>query len=209
MYDGDEIAPIKGAYVPEIVSFIRDRYGFVRSSDIIESRQNITFEQGRLVRERDHINIAELILYEDGASVTTKDSDLSIEVLADLADAGSRALGWRVQNSQPHYIYQNNAVVEFDVRVSVALSIYDEFKSLLEKSMSEVYEQDASMHLLGFGFAIDPDTPGRISKKEFTMIRRVGHPYSGSRFLCTAPLPTKLHHHCLRELENSLRSVGG
>jgi hypothetical protein len=207
VYNRDEINPDRGTYLPETIEVIRERYGFVQVPSLPDYGDNLRFQRGRLVRESGNVNIFELVLYDDGLSALTKNTDLSLEVISDVANYGASRLGWRLPDKGPSLIFLNSAIVEFDVRVSVALKVYDELKPVLDRAMSETYKQDASTQFLGFGFAIDPQTSGPISKKDFSIVRRIGYPYSGNRFYCSAPLPTALHHKCLQALEDAMRAV--
>ena len=205
VYNRDEISPVGGSYGPEVFNAIADKYGFVRRPDPLAGRDDGRFERGRLVTSDQKIVIYELVVYNDGISIIAGDTDLAHVVLNDVLQFGISTFGLRTPITEPYYIYENRAVVDFDCRVTAAISIYDEFKNVLDKSMASTYKQDAPTNLVGFAFAVDPDDPApRVSQREFTIVRRLGFSYSGNRFYCTAPLPTSEHHACLLAFEEAL-----
>lgn len=206
VYQRDEVNPVDGIYTPDFLNAISERYRFTTNPNINENTTEAHFERGQLITKDKKIPVYELVIYNDGISILGANTDLAKIVLSDVLQLGAAAIGLRTPKTEPFYAYENTAIVDFDRGVSAVLMIYDGLKRLLDKSLTNVYSHDASTHFLGFGMAVDPTDPSKVSKREFIVVRRIGFPYSGNRFLCIAPLPTSEHHALLQEMEHLLIS---
>lgn len=208
IYNRDEVMPEGGYYLPDIIELFTERYKFVKSP--IPGNENggldIKFETGQIKSNGREINIKEMIIYDDGLTIVTSNTDSAKDVLEDVMEWLGPKIGLREPLSGPLTGLENHVVVDFDNPITKILDPFKILKSSFEGAMTIQYKQPVECYFTSFGIGADPSDPVKAPKAQFSISRRVGAPYTENRFYCVAPLSTSDHHNLLQVLDDSFSS---
>ncbi|WP_210299866.1 hypothetical protein [Kaistia hirudinis] len=112
---------------------------------------------------------------------------------------------FRYPKKSPRNLYDSNLIVDFDEDISRSLGILVSMGQAIGGALYQTYETYVPLGVHAIAFSADPEyvtTHGIQFKTDFSIVRRLGHPHSGNRYFCTAPLPNRTHFDLLINLEN-------
>jgi len=205
LYVADEIKPIGGIYLPDLLRLIGERYSFATIPTVQETQQRGGhFGQGRLITNDGEIVIGTLGTYNDGAMVTCQDTDLAEIVLEDFIQWARATFGLREPITKAATYFESNLVVEFSSPAARAMRGFERMKKLYEEALRSTYEQDIPVHFSTVGIGADPLGRSPLFKPDFGMARRVNRPYSEDRYFAIAPLRTAAHIELLEAFEREI-----
>jgi hypothetical protein len=204
-YVADEVAPLRGMYVPEMLRLVKERYGFSVEPTIQETlKTGAKFEHGRLVAGTKKINIRELGIFNDGIAAAATNTDDAEYVLEDVENWIKQMFGMREAKTRKLRQFDSSLVVEFENAVESAIRIFQKLKGTYEKALKETYKQDLSIGLSGFDFNVDPLSVTAPLRTNFGIARRTGISYLENRYFSTATLRTQTHTALLESLDELL-----
>jgi len=203
LFNKDEITPIGGSYLPEMLRLTKEKYSFASSPTMESSeKEGAKFKIGRQVIGQRVINIATLTIFNDGIEAEASTTTDAKDIVDDIWAWAVRTFGFRAPTTAPFDLYTNIAVVTFDPRFEKIISIFDDVASLLTGAAKDAYHRDIKFGLDGVRFA--PDTGNAQIK--FAIDRRADLPFSENRYFCTAPFTSDAHLTLLAAIEE--RAIG-
>lgn len=205
MLVADEVAPIEGYYIPDVIRLVSGRYNFSQfpSADDVRTKGAI-FRNGQLISGTQKINITELGFLNDGIYATAQDTTKADFIVDDLITWAEQAIGLRPPLTNIPRKYDNSVVVEFDAHIEKSLGIFDEVIQSYNEALSILYAQAISTSFYRIDFAFDPTDVNLMVNTRFTIERRLRSPFSSNRYYCTAPLKTEMHINLLEKFERAI-----
>ena len=100
--------------------------------------------------------------------------------------------------------YDNAVVVEFEADIENRLDIFNELIGSYNEMLANLYNEAISVSFYRIDFAFDPLEVKLSVNTRFTIERRLGSPFSSSRYYCIAPLKTEMHIELLEKFETAL-----
>jgi hypothetical protein len=205
-YSADEIRPESGIVPGDIVKAIADRYQFLVVPTLAdlnkENFKSMTFRGGGVTSGRRKIEILELTILEGGIVVDATNSDDCEFVLEDLIAWATPTFGLRSPSTPPKLMFLSAVIVELDENISTRMDAFAEISSLLTSALATHTGINGSFDYSRLAFNCDPTLlPQGSLRTEFLIERRVGQPYSESRFFCHAPFRTRLLVDLLEKIE--------
>lgn len=202
LYSVDEIGPIGGFHIEDLVAAVSERYGFVRRPDMKEAIQTgPKFGFGKLEAKGRQINIKELGFYTDGIIVDTPNTDDSSLVVDDVFEWLKNTFRFRDPETKIVRRYISHVVVDFDQPIDSALKGFETIRRVLSDAYKVAYGTAVTYDLFRIALTVDPQTLPQSAVTEFVIERRVNVPYSKNRFFSIAPLSTHAHLAFLEAIE--------
>jgi hypothetical protein len=200
----DEVKPLNGWNIPELLRALTERYEFAKSPSVQETvTTGAIFQYGRLVDK--NINIAELSVLGTGISAKTVDTNDSEVILKDLYGFLKKTFGFREPTTQPVRAFQSELVVEFDNNPDRTIKAFAPLTAFLQKEIEATSGIKKQLQFHRLDFASDPMEPAPINAL-FLIERRAGVPYASNRYFCRAYMSTDAH---IRSLELLDKIFGG
>ena len=197
----DEVKPLRGFRVPELLKVISERYEFSKSPTHEEaSTKGALFYTGRFAEK--NINIAALNIQSNLIGVTTYDTDDSEIVLMDLFEYLKEKFEFRDPLAKPQRAYQSDLVVDFENDPDQLIEQFSPLAKMLGKELESLNGDKKPIQFNRIDLASDPSIPK--SGMIFLIERRAGVPYATNRFFCKAYLRTDRHLVALAMLEDLL-----
>lgn len=204
-FNPDEVRPIGGYYLPDMMRLISERYGFSQAPSIEDMKlRGGVFKDGRLVSGANKINIIEIGVFNDGIYALAEDTATANFIIDDLITWAEQAVGLRPSITKMPRKYDNAVVVEFEANIEKRLNIFDELMSSYNEALVNLYNQAVSVSFCRIDFAFDPLEVNLLLDTRFTIERRAGSPFSSNRYHCVAPLKTEMHIALLEKFERAL-----
>jgi hypothetical protein len=202
----EEIRPNFGIYLPEFVTSITERYGFVSGpKDLSEAvTAGAKFQHGHFIIDGTQVVIKELGIYSDGIIVDTFSTHISDLVLDDLLIWAKDKFGLRERATPARRTYTNVAVVEFERNVEGGLGKLAAIGNLLAEYLRSAYGWDYEYNVHRIAFSVDPLGIPQFRNTQFFIERRLQDPYSGNRYFSGAPMQTEEHLRLLETIEREL-----
>ncbi len=201
----DEVRPIGGYYIPDVMRSISDRYGFSQTPSIENMKTTGgVFKDGRLISGVKKINIGEIGIFNDGIYATAEDTTTADFIIDDLITWSEQAVGLRPSITKIPRKYDNAVVVEFEADIENRLDIFNELIGLYNEMLANLYNEAISVSFCRIDFAFDPLEVKLSVNTRFTIERRLGSPFSSNRYHCIAPLKTEMHIELLEKFEKAL-----
>lgn len=205
MLVADEVHPIGGYYLAELIRLISDRYGFTQTPTSKDAQtMGVVFRGGRLVSGAKKFNIREIGILNDSIYAVAQDTMTADFIIDDLITWAEHAVGLRPSITKIPRKYDNAAVIEFEADIKERFDIFDELISSYNEMLASLYDEAVSVSLYQMGFAFDPLEVNLSVSANFTVERRIGLPFSSNRYFCTAPLKTNMHIELLEKFERAL-----
>jgi hypothetical protein len=202
----DEVKPINGWNIPELLRALTERYEFAKSPSLQETiTSGAKFEHGRLLDK--NINIAELNVLGTGISAKTVDTSDSEVILKDLYGFLKKTFGFRDPISKPVHVFQSELVVEFDNNPDRTIKSFAPLTALLQKEVEVTSGIKKQFQLHRLDFASDPMEPSTINAL-FLIERRAAVPYASNRYFCRAYMSTDAHIRALELLDKIFSGKG-
>ena len=205
----EEIRPLGGIHIPEVIQSIKDRYSFSYAPDLSlpwekVNQQGLQFRLGKLETDSGQIYIQELNALPDGIVATAQRTDEAEVFIDDLMAWMKNSLGMRDLSSPPTLWFHSQVVVEFDGEINHLLKTFDKISSSLGKFLSKEYKIKEPVQLSKLTLGCDRLTlPTSAPVAEFALERRINRPYDEQRFISGAPLRTSDHLRALEILEQA------
>lgn len=198
----DEVNPPGGLYLGGAIRLISERYSFGLTPSIEDAQvKGAVFKNGRLVSGSQTTNIQEIGVLNDAVYATAQNTTMADFVLDDLFTWAEHAIGLRPPITKIPRRYGNAAVVEFEANFDGRLNFFDELINSYSGMLTSLYDEDVSVSIHQFGFAVDSSGVKTAINSNFTVERRIGMPFSSNRFFCIAPLKTEMHIELLEKFE--------
>ncbi len=206
MLVADEVQPIGGFSLTELIRLISERYGFTKIPSINDAQTTgAVFGDGRLISGTRKINIQEMGILNNGIYATAQDTTTTADfILDDLLTWAEQAIGFRPPITKIPRKYDNGAVVEFETDIEERLNIFNELISSYNEMLASLYNEAVSVSFYKIGFAADPLEVKPSVNTNFTIERRIGMPFYSNRYFCLAPLKTEMHIELLEKFERAL-----
>lgn len=197
----DEVKPLNGWNIPELLRTITERYEFAKSPSVQETQATgAKFQNGRLVAK--NINIAELNVFNNGIGAKTTDTNDSEVVIKDLYRFLKKRFDFREPSTKPVRVFQSELIVEFKNNPDHTLKAFGPLISLLQREAEAISGIKKQIQLNRIDFASDAIVPG--PNVVFLIERRAGVPYASNRYFCRAYMPTDAHIRALELLDKLL-----
>jgi hypothetical protein len=202
----EEIRPLAGIYVPDLIKAITERYGFAAGpTNLAEAvKSGAKFEHGKFITDGGSVVIKELAIYSDGLISDAFDTRTADRVLDDFLDWATEQFKLRERESPRRRTYTSALICEFERPVESALGNLSKLCGLLSKSLNAAYGWNHEYNLNRLGFSVDPMTAPHLRNTQFVIERRVQSPYSENRYYSGAPLQTEVHIQLLETIEREL-----
>jgi hypothetical protein len=206
LFVADEVRPLSGLYLPDLIRKISERYALVIGPPNYETalKEGAKYKEGRLVIEGRTIAIKDLGFFVDGvlaATSTTEDSDI---VLNDLIVWAKQNFGLRDPLTKRPRTFVSSVVVEFDAELDRALTTFNELRQGFASVINETYQVDTEINASRIALAADTTRLPPQIRFEFIIERRAGRPFSENRYFSSATLPTRSHLDLLADFERRL-----
>jgi hypothetical protein len=201
----DEVRPLGGYYLAELIRLISDRYGFSQTPSVENTKtMGAIFKDGRLVYGNRKINIQEIGFLKDGLYVTAQDTTTADFVVDDLITWAEQAIGLRRSITNVPRKYDNAVVVEFEADIEKRLGVFNDVIRLFNEVLSSMHNRPISTSFYRIDFAFDTTEVNLAINNRFTIERRLGSPFSSNRYHCIAPIKTETHIEMLEKFEMAI-----
>jgi hypothetical protein len=206
LFNSDEIWPLTGLYVPDLVRDTIERYQFTNGPENSnpELTKGIKFHNGHMKIDELDIFISELQVFNDGILVSCTGTTFSDLIADDIAAWATARFKLRTPTTHQLRRHVSHIVFEFDAGISKAMNAFVNVADILSGAFNDAYQQRQRYDLTRLGFAVDPQTMPPHVNTAFVFERRINVPYTNNRFFSTAPLSTLAHHAALERIEASL-----
>jgi hypothetical protein len=206
LFVAEEVRPLSGLYLPDLIRKISERYGFAIVPPNYETvmKEGAKYKEGRFLTEGRTIAIKEMGFFVDGVLAVTWNTDDAEVVLNDLIVWAAQDFGFREPRTKLPRRFVSSVVVEFDVELSRAITAFDELQEGFASAIKENYRMDPEINASKISLSADPTKLRPQSTFEFTIERRTGRPFSENRYFSSATLPTPSHLDMLGAFERRL-----
>ena len=205
LFSKDEINPKNGAYRPDVINAIAERYRFVQTPPVIIAQApnstNTKFSEGQFIEKKKKINIANLTIYVDGIAVETTDTDSADIVMDDFIAWAKKEFGINEPTTKIARSYISGIVVDFDASIDSVFSIISEMGKIVSDQYKKTYGESVNLGLSRIGLGSDEQPPPGMLNSDFLIERRIGNKFSINRYFAGAPLPTDVHINLLEQFE--------
>jgi hypothetical protein len=198
--------------MPEVIQKVGQRYSFAYTPNLSRpwneiSTEGFKFRIGMFVSDGFKVNINEFTLLPQGLVVDAPGTDEGERFLDDLLEWAKPTLGLRpIQRELKKWFY-SQVVVEFDNPMNNLLRNFESLSNNLGMILSDYYDVDEAVQLYRITLNCDKlKLPSSVYLTDFTIERRLNHPYEEERFISAAPLRTQDHLKLLEELEKTAAS---
>lgn len=210
---GDEATPEHGISNRDLIEFLASTYQFSVRPNIPPGVPPIaiptfTFQSGIMTTADKKWPIVQLAIVADGHVVTAQNTDIADAVLDDFMARLDTTFGYRFATAKKHRAYQSNIVIQFDNAFEEKVEAMGKIEVILNREINRP-AMPFKIKRLAFGYG-DVEIPTisleAIDKSDFAIERRVGAPYSESRYYSVAPARTSDHVKILEMIE---QAIGG
>jgi hypothetical protein len=207
----NEIAPIGGVYMPEVVAAIIQRYMFVQTPDFSPEsmgKNGLIFKMGKVPDREPTYPVWTLTIYRDGILVDSADTQESQQVINGLLSWLTENFAFRRFATTPERFQTSSIlVVELEGNTGTA---FHKFESLFKSASKLIQNQfgiEREVSMTRFAFDIDPTTVKEplAAMPMFTIERQINQPVASNRFWSQAPVHTQDHIRLLEEFEKLLQ----
>jgi len=212
----DDIAPPKGILWSDVIAKISAIYKFAGIPGIqpgIIPQIPLAFQSGEFQSEQEKIAIQNLFLTNSGVAVQTLTTEQSEIVLENLIALLDDSFGFRIRASSYKRDYVSHIVVQFEKSIESCVAALETINALVRNAMSIPVAEPFSLKRLAFGKEVfaQPNAAiqtllglDAVDRIDFTIERRVNHPFSDNRYYVAAPIRTQELLHTLEEIEKTL-----
>jgi hypothetical protein len=202
----EEIRPNFGIYLPEFITSITERYGFVSWPKDLSAAisDGAKFQHGHFMVDGTQVIIKELGVYSDGITVDTFSTHMSDLVLDDLLNWSKDKFALRERTTPARRKYLNVAIIEFERNVERGLGKLSAIGNLLAEYLRSAYGWDYEYNVHRIAFSVDPLGIPQLRNTQFFIERRLQSPYSENRYYSGAPMQTEEHLRLLETIEREL-----
>jgi hypothetical protein len=202
----DEMRALSGAYVPDLLGAIKDRYRFIGTPDLTVAglAEGMKFEIGTFNKSDRQIAIKSLGIYTDGILVgcwNTEDADF---ITDDLLDWSIKTFGLRRPTTRIPRKYVSHVIVDFDASIDRLVLAFSTIARTYEAALETETGTKTDIHLNKFVLSSDPASGTPPTQTSFSIEPRVNVPYADMRYFSTAALTTAGHLKFLAALEEAL-----
>ena len=202
----DEVRPLSGFFLPDLLQAVRERYQFAQSvTDLAEAlKTGAKFQSGRINDGQKVIFIKGLEIHADGLLITTHQTDDTEIVFNDLSSLLIAAFGFRTPTSTIGKRYFSVVVVDFEVPLE---NLIDGFATIVSEFSDRILADNdvtASPLLFGIAFGADPKTLPPLVNAQLVIERRTDAGYAMNRYFTSAQLSTASLTSLLEKIENIL-----
>jgi hypothetical protein len=192
----DEVRPLRGgAFLPDIIAGIAQRYRFVSFPTQFAAAQEIKFETGVAQRDGTIVPIRTLQIFNDGFLVTTAHTDDADAVLDDFMEWAFTAFQFRPPTTNIPRRYFSTIVVELAGALDRFITNSEHCSEIIRGILG------VDTHLARITFSAEPGTPPTSS---WQIEARLGAPFDAHRYFSSAPLSTNAHIEMLAALEQAI-----
>ena len=199
----DEIKPLNGYYLPELLRAIGERYALqtIPSLDDV-AKTGAKFQTGQFKIGSKEINITSLGVFNDGFNAVTQDTEDSEALITDLFSWLKDKHGFREPTKKVFRTFRSDLVVEFDNDPSAKLELFKPLRELLQSEMDAV-NTNVTTPFQFYRFAFAYEAAADVT--EFVIERRVGTSWNAKRYFCKAHITSSAHIKALELLEKLAR----
>ena len=203
----DEVRPLHGIYMPDVILKIGNRYRFVtRPMEInAETANAITFEIGIIQIGDQQTAIASLGVYNDGILVVCRDTNDADRVTDDFISWATEEFSLRQIQTHIPRKHTSHVVVDFDVSLDAIVSSFTAIASIFELALKADQGVQIAPRVQRLVLASDPLDGLPLAQTSFTLEPRSGTPFSSQRFFSAAPMSSEAHLNMLTAIEDVLR----
>jgi len=200
---GDELRPLSGLYVPDMLRAITERYAFGFAPALADAlKDGAKFREGRMTQDGATIAIKELGIYNDGALVFSWNTDDAEAVVNDLLRWLTSDFGLREPTTLFPRRLSSSVTVEFHDSIDGAFQAFRAFTNEYAALLSKLYGWQFPLEAARLTFGSDLTTMPQFTNADFIIERRQGVPFTANRYFSSAPLPTSDHLKLLELFES-------
>jgi hypothetical protein len=198
----DEVKPLKGYHLPELLLAVGQKYGAAKTPTVEEAKGSAArFENGIFSDGHRKIPLVALTLHNDAIIATTTDTDDSELVIDNLFAWLKESFGFREPVTPAVRLYQSDLVVQFDNDPANAFGQITSFINFIQEEMTPPNATSRKPVQFGYiSFGADPIGPG--ATPEFTIARRANVPWRLGFYFSKAHMRTSAHIRALELLDN-------
>jgi hypothetical protein len=207
LFPTEELRPVRGIVLADVVKSIVERYSFLPSSDLpdYDLSKGLSFKLGSFSVKDGMAAINDFTIFNDGLLCEANTTFYAEAFLYDFLIWSNNELKLGMPQSKIRILYYSNLVVEFDFDVIASLLGKDVVFGLLKKEINDTYNFDPNLYSTKIAFGQDKtEIPEKYLYGDFTIERRVGASFETNRFYSTAPISTARHFALLEELGKQL-----
>lgn len=206
----EEIRPFSGIFLPGLIAAITERYGFSVVPNLADAaQQGAKFREGRFTAGDSFIAIKELGVYNDGIIVAAWNTDDADAIVDDVINWTSETLKLREPILRPNRRYVSSLVVEFDISLDPAFTMFAEFIRKYEEVLKQAYDWEFPVEAARITFSADRTLMPLHTSADLVIERRAGVPFSENRYFSSVPLGTRTHLELLKTFEGLLAATIG
>ena len=202
----DEVRPLSGFFLPDLLQAVRDRYQFMQGvTDIGEAlKTGAKFQNGRIHDGEKTIFIKGLEIHSDGLLITTYQTDDTEVVFNDLSSMLATSFGFRNPISEIRKRYFSVVIVDFAVPLETLVNGFAEIQGAFSDRLSRDGGIVSTPMLSRFAIGADPKTLPQFVTAQLVIERRDQASYAMNRYFVSAQLKTASLTSLLEEIENDL-----
>lgn len=203
----EEILPLQGLDVPDLMKKIAARYNFQTTPNPITPRDpntnGIKFAQGLFESSDTLINIQELSIYNDGVLVQSNTTENAQAIIDDLLHWLHSEFGFRYFSSPIQTVYSSQVVVEFEKPLSKLIDAFSSIVAAISRQIGPRITEPMDLARIDFELDRLKQTP-LTSLPRFIIERRPGTAFDQNRYYSGAPMSTTAHLQVLADIERTL-----
>jgi hypothetical protein len=193
----DEIRPLRGgAFLPDIIVGVAQRYRFVSYPREFTAGQELKFETGVMERGEMTVPIRLLQIFSDGFLVTTGHTDDADAVMADFMEWAFAAFQFREPITVIPRKYLSSLIADIPRGLDQLIKNFERCREIISGSFGV-----DTTHVARVTFSSEPGMPPNSS---WQIEPRLGSSFDAHRYFSTAPLPTGAHVEMLAAMERAL-----
>jgi hypothetical protein len=202
----DEVRPLSGVFLPDLLRGVGDRYQFVQDvTDLGEAiKSGAKFQNGRIHDGQKTIFIRGLEIHSDGVLITTHQTDDTEFVFNDLSSMLASAFGFRSPINEIKKRYFSVVIVEFDALLENLINGFSEIANAFSDQLSHDAGIVSTPMLSRIAFGADPKTLPQFVNAQLIIERRTEVSYDLNRYFVSAQLKTASLTSLLEKIESDL-----
>jgi hypothetical protein len=204
----EEWRPLRGIPIGAAVSAIQAQFNFMIAPNVSEltaaqaESEGYKFQEGELDIDGEKTVIKDFIIFRDGFSVTTLETESAEAFLDNFLMWARESLGIRPFSRVPMRIFRSQLVVQFERPLSKAFRQFKELASIIERAYEAHTAYSEDVDIIRVDFGMDPtQLPGNIKPLPLVLERRVNRPHGDEVYFSEASLPSTVHLEVLSQIE--------
>ena len=199
----EEVRPLSGLYLPDVLNAIGDRYRFIsKPVDIGAAAANgAKFETGTIDLGGRAIAVGSLGIYNDGLLVVCRNTDDSDIVVDNFLDWATETFGLRPSLGRLTRQHASQVIVEFDTAIDKLVAGFAAVARMFETALEASQGVKIDAHVHRIALSADPSEGLPLTQTSFIIEARAGVPFSAKRYYSGAPVKSSIHLKLLESIE--------